>query len=76
MIFEAELDQSEWTLDDSIPIRIYGDRGNEEPEYIFEMPLNRIELLDLKNEVTKAIKELDKVTKRRNVYRRTRSSRR
>ena len=65
MMFEAELDQSEWTLDDSVPIRVYSDRGDEEPEYIFEIPLNRTELLDLRNEANKAIRELDKIMKKR-----------
>lgn len=65
MIFEAELDQSEWTLDDSIPIRVYGDRGDDEPEYIFEMPLNETELRDLRTEVDKALKVLQKVRRLR-----------
>lgn len=69
MNFEAELDPSGWTLDDSVPIRVYGDRGDDEPEYIFEMPLNETELLDLRIEIDKALKQLKNI-RRRTVRRR------
>lgn len=65
MNFEAELKQDQWTLDDSVPIRVYGDCGDDEPEYIFEMPLNEAELRDLRMEVDKALRGLQKIRRLR-----------
>jgi len=64
MEFETEWNPSSWTLDDSIPLRVYGKGG----EYICEFPLNQRELESLHEAVQEAFFNLLKWNKRKSKY--------